>query len=924
MSAQPQETVTFLFTDIEGSTAMVSALRDRWAAILDTHNRLLRQAFRDHHGSEIDVAGDGFFYAFPSARAALEGTLAAQRALAAHDWPPDGEVRVRMGVHTGEPQTGAAGYVGIDVHRTARIAAAGHGGQILLSQTTADLIGDGLPQGVRLVDLGEHQLKDLARPERLFQVEAEGLRSGFLVLRTLDTLPNNLPRHLTTFVGRDAETNQMRALLETSPLVTLTGPGGIGKTRLALNLAADVLERYRDGVWAVELGTVTDEALVPQAVAAGLGIPLQPATAPIEAIIAHLRPRKVLLLLDDCEHLVDACARLADALLRRCPGLRIMATSREPFGIPGESIFRVPPLSLPDPSQSLAATELPGFEALALFDERARVVQPTFRADERTIPSIARICRSLDGIPLAIELAAARVRSMPVEQIAARLDDRFRLLTGGSRVALQRQQTLRAAMDWSHDLLTDAEKATLRRLTVFVGSFTLEAAEAVCQGRDIESYEVLDLLTRLVDKSLVLLDAESGEGRYRLLETVREYAREKLIEVGEAAEAQTRHRDWYLVLVERAKPEFFRGADPTTWVWLYDRERGNLSAALDWSASDPASGDALLRMAAGLWRYWEIRGYLAEASGWLARAIEADTGGASEVRATAQTGAAVIAGLRGDQAAAMRYLERCVDTQRAIGNPMAIAAALSNLASLCLQQGDADRAKALLEEGVEYARSVSDWRGVAFTLLNLASVAEGQGRHDEAFRTFEEAAQIFRAEGDVWGEAHALGQHGAALQTRGDREAAGEILGRALALYRSIGDGRGIARMLMLLADAAAQRGDTDEAIALHREGLETRRDIGDKPGSVRALERLALTLSPTDPKLAARLLGAAEAIRIDIGATRPIAARAEHDQLVAALTAGMGAAAFGVAWEGGLSTGLDEALGLVSRREDATVSSPP
>jgi len=916
MSGPTHETMTFLFTDIEGSTGLVSTLRDRWPAVLDEHNRLLRQAFGAHHGSEMDTAGDGFFYVFPSARGAVEATVDAQRAIASHPWPSDGEVRVRMGLHTGEAQAGASGYVGIDVHRAARIAAAGHGGQVLLSQTTADLIADGMPAGVRLLDLGEHRLKDLARPEHLYQVAVDGLRSDFPALRSLDTLPNNLPRLLTTFVGRDAETDQVRALLEGSPMLTLTGSGGIGKTRLALHVAADVLERYRDGVWVVELGTITDESLVPQAVASSLGIAIQPGAAPLDAILAHLRPRTTLLVLDDCEHLVDACARLADALLRGCPDLRIIATSREAFGIAGESIYRVPSLSLPDAAPHQPTTELLAFEAIALFADRARVVQPTFGIDERSAIAVVRICRSLDGIPLAIELAAARVRSMPVDQIAARLDDRFRLLTGGSRIALQRQQTLRAAMDWSHDLLTDQEQATLRRLAVFAGSFTLEAAEAVCRGRSIESEEVVDLLTRLVDKSLVLLDVESGEGRYRLLETVREYAREKLVESGEAEEAQSRHRDWYVALVERAKPDFFRGVDPSEWIWLFDRERANLAAALDWSASDPASGDALLRMAAGLWRYWEIRGALVEASKWLARAIEADTGVASEVRATALTGAAVIAGMRGDSLGAMRYLERCVDTQRAIGNPMAIAAALNNLASMCLQQGDPARARALYEEGVEQARAVSDWRGVAFSLMNLASVADGQGQHDEAFRAFEEAAQVFRAQGDAWGEAHALGQHGAAIQARGDTAAAGEILGRALVLYRSIGDGRGVARMLMLLADVAAERGETAEAIALHREGLETRRDLGDKPGSVRALERLAMTLSAVDPRLAARLLGAAEATRIEIGATRPIATRAEHDQLVAELTERIGAAAFAAAWEGGLSTDLDEAIDLASHVE--------
>jgi predicted ATPase/class 3 adenylate cyclase len=922
MIQSPASTVTFLFTDIEGSTLLAAALRERWSTVVEDHHRLLRTAFGAHRGSEMDLAGDGFFYVFPTARDALEATIDAQRALAAHDWPPDGRVRVRMGVHTGEAQTGSAGYVGIEVHRASRVAGAGHGGQVLVSQTTAALVEADPPAGIELMDLGEHNLKDLPRPERLFQVMASGLQPDFPALRTLDTLPNNLPRQLTVFLGRAKETDTARSLLETSPLLTLTGPGGIGKTRLALRLAGDVLERYPDGVWVVELGTITDGDAIADRIATVIGLADRPGVSGPDKLVGHLRTRSTLIILDDCEHLVEACARLADTLLRASPGLRIVATSREAFGIPGETIYRVPSMALPD-DDAPPASYL-DYEAIALFADRARMAMPGFAIDDRSGPMVARICRSLDGIPLAIELAAARVRTMPLEQIAARLDDRFRLLTGGSRVALQRQQTLRAAMDWSYDLLTAQEQQTLRRLAVFAGSFTLEAAELICSGQDIESYEVVDLLGRLVDKSLVVLDVELGQGRYRLLETIREYGREKLVESGEAAEAQTRHRDWYLELVERAKPDFFRGGDPAEWIWTFDRERANLNAALEWSAADPSTGDVLLRMAAGLWRYWEIRGALAEASSWLARAIESDTGAASEVRATALTGAAVISGLRGDHQASMRYLERCVDAQRDIGNPLAVAAALNNLASMCLQLGDFERARRHYEEAIEQSRSGSDWRGAAFSRMNLASVSEAQGAHEEAFRGFEEAAEMFRAGGDAWGEAHALGQHGAALLAQGDATEAAAILDRALALYRSISDNRGVARILMLLADAAAGRGATSEAIGLHLEGLSTRLELGDKPGTVRALERLAATVAAIDPRQAACLLGTSEALRVEIGTTRSMAGRAEHDQLVASLTASIGAPAFGAAWDGGLSMTVETALDRVARLDEGAVKPLP
>ena len=614
-------TVTLLFTDIEGSTRLLQSLGWAYATVLADHHRLLRDAFAAMGGTEIDSAGDGLYVAFPSARNALLATVTAQRKLAEHTWPHDVTVAVRMGLHTGEPVHVDTGYVGLDVHRAARLCAAGHGGQILVSQVTHDLIADDLPPDIRLSDLGEHRLKDLAAPQRVYQVVASGLRDSFPALRTVDMRPNNLPRQLTSFVGREREIEEATRLLGSAPLLTLTGPGGVGKTRMALELAANLLDGYDDGAWAVELGSIADPDLIANTIASTFGVGEEPGRPLLSAVAEHLRGRRLLLILDDCEHVLAAAARAADTIMRADPGVRIIATSREPLGISGEVLFPVPSLAVPNPDRVLTGDPIGQYDALRLFAERCAAAQPSFRVTDSNVASIAQLCRRLDGIPLALELAAARSRVLSVEQIAARLDDRFNLLTGGSRIAVPRHQTLRATIDWSYDLLTQPERAVLRRLSTFAGGSSIEAAEAVCAGDPVESFEVLDLLARLVDRSLVVPEPSADETRFTMLETVREYARERLVESGEADDVRRRHRDWYLALVEEAEPAFFRGPEPGYWLERLDREHDNLRAALAWSEEGADDAEAGLRLAAGLWRFWEIRGFLQEGRGWLERML---------------------------------------------------------------------------------------------------------------------------------------------------------------------------------------------------------------------------------------------------------------------------------------------------------------
>ncbi|HET7026617.1 MAG TPA: tetratricopeptide repeat protein [Candidatus Limnocylindrales bacterium] len=883
-------TVTLLFSDIEGSTKLVGQLGDRYEPVLADHRRLLREAFRSRGGSEVDTAGDGLFYAFPSARAAIAAAVAGQRALSAQDWPAD--VRVRMGIHTGEPISGEAGYVGMDVHRASRICNAGHGGQVLVSKTSCDLAQGELPDEVSLLDLGEHRLKDLPSPDRLFQVVAPGLGREFPPLRSIDSRPNNLPRQLTAFIGRQREIGEAKRILAGSPLLTLTGPGGVGKTRLAVEVAGDLLDEYEDGVWFVDLGPVTDPTFVAHAIASTLGV-MDVAGQPIlDTVVDHVRRRHILLVLDNCEHLLDAAATAVDGLLRASAQLRVVATSREGFAIPGEAVFPVPSLSAPDEAH-LGTDDLAQFEAVRLFSERAAAAQPGFRVTERNARAVAQICRRLDGVPLALELAAARVRALPVEQIAGRLDDRFRLLTGSSRITVPRHQTLRQTIDWSHDLLADDERIVFRRLASFAGGCTLEAAEAVCAGDPVDEYGVLDVLSRLVDKSLVVADTDAEEARYRQLETIRQYGRDRLLEAGEGPATLRRHRDWFLALVGRAAPEFFRGVESAQWLERLDHEHDNLRAALQWSTDEPAESTAALRLAAGLWRFWEIRGHIAEGRSWLEQALAQTDGEVSALRADAFTGAGILAFMQGDHAAAHEFHEQSLALHREVGDYMGIAFAANNLANAAVLSGDYAAARRLYEPGLAWARSQSNKRPLGFALVNMAEAVALDGEPDVAREQYEEGIETFRSLGDRWGEAFALDSLGTMLGRQGSHAESERLHGRALAISRELRDQRGEARALTHLGDQASRTKDLGQARQLYRQSFEIRHALGDRAGMASALEKLATVVSADDAHSAAVLLGSAEAVRDSIRAPVPPTVRAEYEACRQTVRELLGEAAF-------------------------------
>ena len=620
-------------------------------------------------------------------------------------------------------------------------------------------------------------------------------------------------------------------------------------------------------------------------------------------------------MLDNCEHVVAASAELADSLLRSSASLRIVATSREALGIAGEALFPVPSLALPEQDLPLSLDQLSGFEAIRLFADRASAVLPSFELTPSSALAVAQICRRLDGIPLALELAAARVRTLSVEQIAARLDDRFRLLAGGSRAAVPRHQALRATVDWSFDLLSEPERATWRRLSVFAGGFTLEAAEAICAGEEIDESEVLDLLSRLVEKSLVVSEAMAGESRFRLLETIRQYAREKLMGSEEAGEALRRHRDWYLALVTRLEPQFFGGPRAGNEIDELDREHDNLRAALEWSADEPGQAAAGLRLAAALWRFWEIRGHAVEGRAWLERMLEASGEGESLAsRSSALTGAGVLAYLQGDYDGAFAFHEESLILHRQVGNPQSVAYAANNLANAAVQQGDYARARSLYEEALGLQRGSGDIRGSAMSLINLADVVARQGDLEKARSLFEESIATFREHGDEWGKAFALDSFGLVALRHGDQPSARALHEEAMEISRGLGDERGVARALAHLAEVAAAEGDPAEARRHHRESLGIRQRLGDMPGIATGLEKLAAVVSGEAPATAGQLLGRAEALRRSIRAPTPLGARADNDRCFAQLTEVLGAERLEAARNEGRMMGTEELLASLPR----------
>ena len=798
--------VTFLLTDVEGSTRLWEDDPERMRSALERHDRIVAEVVESFGGRVLKSKGEGdsCFCVFDRPIDAANAAVQLQKRLAAEQWPTPRPISVRVALHSGEAQERDADYYGPAVNRSARLRAIAHGGQAIVSGATAAAIRGSLPSGVGLKDLGRHRLKDLTEPEQVFQLHDEQLAVEFPPLRSLNAFRHNLPVQLTSFVGREVEIGELKNMLEARRLVTIVGTGGVGKTRLALQLAADLVDRFEDGVWLAGLETLSVPDLVPAAVAAVLGLREQADRPPLEMISEHLADRNVLLVLDNCEHLAATCAALAERLLSRAPGLRILATSREPLQVAGEAVWRIPGLQAPAVDAAVPS-DLRGYESTRLFLDRAVLVLPGFRPEAADLEPIARICRRLDGIPLAIELAAARLASLSPLQVADRLDDRFGFLTGGRRTAIPRQQTLRATIEWSHELLPEPERTLLRRLSVFAGGFTVESAETV-SGED--DAELVDRIGLLVNKSLVLHDRESS--RYRMLETILEFAREKLRGSGEAADFATRHLNWCVSLAEQAASDL-RGPNERGSFEILSREHDNFRAALDGVVATP-DPEAALRLAGALGPFWSWKGYAREGGHRLEKALTAAGPAHSHARAVACSYAGFLAWNRGEYEGARTFLEEGVRTLRELGDAPRLGRAISGLATVLLNLGDEEGSRVLYDERIELGRTAGDLVGVATGFNGLGEVARSQRDYARARDHYERSVAVAREAGLQGGLALFLANLGHALTLLELYEEARARFDESIAIASAVGHERILRVCLEGLAAVFAASGDPERA----------------------------------------------------------------------------------------------------------------
>ena len=916
-------------------------------ALLARHHEILNRSIQAHDGYVFQVVGDSFAAAFHSASDALNAAVEIQRLLHNEAWSPT-PIKVRMGIHTGTAQLNNdsvqivySGYA--TLASTQRIMSAGHGGQILLSGATRELVRDVMPENTELLDLGEKRLKDLLRPEHLYQLHIAGLPASFPPLKTLDSFPNNLPIQLTTFIGRENEIAEIKQELELHRLVTLTGSGGTGKTRLSLQVAADLLEHFDHGVWFVELAPLADPELIPRTILSTIGISEQPGKMPIEILKEYLHEKNVLILLDNCEHLIEASAQVTNALLNAAPNLKVLASSREALGVKGEVAYPVPSLSLPDVKHLPTIEQLSQYEAVRLFIDRALLVAPHFIVDKDNAPFIAQICYRLDGIPLAIELAAARIKMMSIEQISQRLDDRFRLLTGGARTSLPRQQTLRALIDWSYDLLTENERILLRRLSVFAGGWTLEAAEQACSGDEIETYDVLDLLTQLVNKSLVVVVeySQSGETRYRMLETIRQYAREKLLEAGGSEIVRSRHLAYFVKLAEKAEPELYR-SNQVFWLNKLDDELDNLRMALEWAlTSDVQAG---LRVAVLSSQFWQSHDYTQELGDWLWQLLERhDAKDSLHVRAMAiycmcttdpirwrmaaqslQLARALsdkqvealslmtlgaLTSLQGNLREGIPIVEQSLTLYQALGDKLGQATAM---AWLVLNNNDLERTNTIGLESLRLFREVGHLGGIAVCLNQLAHRRIWAGDFSISAEWLEESRRLYHQLGQQSGEVEVLENFGTLAFWQGDYQKACAYFEEAIVLAERVGPSWLIIWARVDLSYALLRQGNLRKAKESFHLCAQQFQKENISIGLVFAIEGLAsLHVNQEQMERAARLFAWTDAMREKIDDHRPPVEQASVDRDLEVIHALLNDSDFARLWAEGQSMTVDEAVAL-------------
>jgi predicted ATPase/class 3 adenylate cyclase len=835
----PRGTLTFLFTDIEGSTTLERTIgRDRYAALLARHREIARAVWSANGGRELGTEGDSFFVFFQESWQAIAAAVAVQRALAAEPWPDDAPIRIRIGINTGDAEQSGDSYIGLGVNRAARIAAVAAGGQILVSGTTRDLYGDHPVDAATLRDLGEHRLKDLGAPVRIYQVETDGLATSFPPLRTLDARPNNLPTQLTTFVGRDAELDEAAALLERTRLLTLSGPGGTGKTRLSLELAARTSDDFPDGVYFVPLEPIRDPMLVAQRIAATVGI-VESAARPIaESLADWLRDKRLLLVLDNFEQVIGAAPIVAD-LLRAAPHIKVVVTSRAILHVSGEQEYAVPGLPAPpDPSQQsglerlnqgaqrhLDLAALGQYAAVRLFIDRAVAVRPGFAVTNENAPAVAAISARLHGMPLAIELAAARIKILSPDAILSRLDHQLDILASGSRDLPERQQTLRGAIAWSYELLEPGGRRLLDRLSIFRTGCDLATVEAVCGPPSEIGGDILDGLMALVDQSLLKVEETAdGEPRFRLLDTIRAYAAEQLEANGELDRIQARHRDWYVTLVEQAAGEL-SGTAQRRWLDRLELEHDDIRAVLDRAVEVPDPPTAI-GLAFDMWRFWQKHGHLAEARRRL-EAMEASPWSRDDPRLRAQLLEALggVHWWMGDVAAMAPCYREALAIRLEIGTDEEIANAYYNasfeFAVPAVRDGsdiesDADAiGLTYLERARDIYRRIGDLRGEANALWGIGNYHYFRGLEGNGVEQFRAALAMVRQTGDLTMEAWSLHMLGTSMLRNGDVAGAHANVAHAIRHFHAAGDAAGLTLTLDDMSAIAVAEGDLPRAARL-------------------------------------------------------------------------------------------------------------
>ncbi len=957
----PSGMVTFLLTDIVGSTRLWEQHPNAMTVALDRHEALLRDAITAHGGQVFKTVGDAMYAAFTNPTDALAAALHGQRALQAEDWEayvgkdsrtndehPRFTIAVRMALHTSPVQQRDGDYFGQAISRVARILSAGHGGQILLSAATAELVHDHLLPDVTLRDLGLYALRSLARPTPIFQLCAPDLPDTFPPLVTSGGPTTNMPTPATTFIGREHEIATVTDMLHQPNvrLVTLTGPGGSGKTRLALQASSQLVERdqFSHGVCFVNLAPISDPNLVASAIAQALDVRDTGGQPLRETLKNYLRAKRMLLVLDNFEQVVEA-APLVGELLATAPRLTVLATSRMPLHLSGEHEFAVPPLALPNAAQSATVANIEQYDAVRLFTERAQAVKANFAVTNANAPALAEICYRLDGLPLAIELAAARVKLFPPQALLTRLDDRLKFLTGGMRDQPARQQTIRHTIDWSYNLLDAGEQTLFARLSVFVGGCTIEAAEAVCKANGDLPMEIVDGITALVDKSLLRQTEDpDGEPRFTLLETIREYALERLKASGEAKALRRQHAEYYLALAETAEPELHR-AEQLLWLQRLEQELDNLRAALAWSQTSAAGVETGLRLAGALGRFWQMRGHQSEGRAWLLSILAHPMANPTAARAKALNWAGFLVDSKSQQEA---LFEESLAIGRALGDTASVADALRGLGMIT--EAAPERTQALLEESLALCQGIGDtWRS-ARALHALGRMANAQGDFGRAIAHFEESLALSRQLEDRWGSVNTtyhlvaarmistqsyseLILHNTEILAQwrqlGDKNACAETLnalgeltryqgeyGRAamyyaesLALWHELGDRSWIALVRNNQGWLAHNQGDEAQAAALLTESLVLAREIAEQNTIAWCLAGLGcVAMAQGRAERAARLLGAAKAPFDATGILTPPVDRAEFDRSAAAARATLGEEAFAAAWEAGSALTLDEA----------------